>query len=595
VTLLNPAAFYLLLASLLILVLHFLRARERQREVSALFLWEGLPGDPQSRAARIRQQIDPLLLLQLAILLALVTALAQPVWRVRTASLSGLAIVLDGSASMRTVAEDGTSRYEQAVEEARTLLEQYPSTTTAVVQLSSRPAILARPGHDRDDLQNAVLRSGPTWYADGTAAALLSLLGSVGGTSQFERVVLLSDHAFPDMPAAFETVLVGQADNLALTGFSVRENPEGGGVTALVAALNDSDEYRDVTIRIDDRENQTTLSVLMAPNVEERFVIPFPNSRGTLFTASIEPADGFTADNRRFFSLDRPIDVRVRWLGSENRYLMAALRSVAPITVVDSPDDADLTVVHGARAPASPASQAGMVLLVHAGIEDLLTQGETLPVERIEVLNAEHPVLVDVDPANFRIREAPTAALPPSAEVVLAAGDVPLLATYADASRTVFYLAPDILETNLPITIDFPLLVRNIVAGLVRLPPELSYRSADVGEPISLAGRGSVTGLYDAAENPISLPEGLSTFRPESPGFHTLVTDRGAFAIAVNVPASESSFRPPVGEIDAVEADVQSAVRFLPLWPAAAALAILLLLGEAYLHSGRRRLMRRTR
>lgn len=591
-TLLNPAAFYLLLASLLILVLHFLRARERQREVSALFLWEGLPGDPQSRAARIRQQIDPLLLLQLAILLALATALAQPAWRLRTASLSGLAIVLDGSASMRTVAEDGTSRYEQAVEEARALLEQYPSTTTAVVQLSSRPAILARPGHDRDDLQNAVLRSGPTWYGDGTAAALLSLLGSVGGTSRFERVVLLSDHLFPDMPDSFETVLVDRVDNLALTGFSVRENREGGSVTALAAALNDSDEYRDVTIRIDDRENQTTLSVLMAPNAEERFVIPFPNSRGTLFTASIEPADGFTADNRRFFSLDRSIDVRVRWLGSENRYLMAALRSVAPVTVVDSPDDADLTVVHGARAP---ASQAGTVLLVHAGIEDLLTQGETLPVERIEVLNAEHPVLVDVDPANFRIREAPTAALPPSAEVVLAAGDVPLLATYTDASRTVFYLAPDILETNLPITIDFPLLVRNIVAGLVRLPPELSYRSAEVGEPISLAGRGSVTGLYDAAENPIPLPEGLSTFRPESPGFHTLITDRGAFAIAVNVPVSESSFRPPSEEIDAVEPDAQSAVRFLLLWPAAAALAILLLIGEAYLHSGRRRLMRRTR
>jgi len=592
VTLLNPAAFYLLFASLLLLVLHFLRARERQREVSALFLWEGLPGDPQSRAARLRQQIDPLLLLQLAILLALVTALAQPAWRVRSASLSGLAIVLDGSASMRTVAEDGATRYEQAVEEARALLEQYRSTTAAVIELSSRPAILARPGHDHEDLQNALLRSDPTWYGDGTAATLLSLLGSLGGTSRFERVVVLSDHSFSDMPASFETVLVDRADNLALTGFSVRGNPDGGGVTALVTALNDSDEYQDVTIRIDDRENQTTLSVLMAPGAEERFVIPFPNSRGTLFTASIEPADGFAADNRRFFSLERPIDVRVRWLGSENRYLMAALRSVAPVTVVDSPDDADLTVVYGARAP---ASLAGTVLLVHAGIEDLLTQGETLPVGRIEVLNADHPVLTDVDPSNFRIHDAPTASLPPSTDVVLAAGDVPLLATYADETRTVFYLAPDILQTNLPITIDFPLLIRNIVAGLVRLPAELSYRSADVGEPISLAGRGSVTGLYDVEENPISLPEGLLTFHPESPGFHTLITDRGAFAIAVNVPAAESAFSPPAEEIEAVQPGVQSTLRYLPLWPVAAALTILLLIAEAYIHSGRRSLMRRAR
>ena len=128
-TFLNPAAFHLLLAALLILALHLLRSRERQRDVSALFLWEGLPGDPQSRAARIRQQLDPLLLLQLAILLALVGAVAQPVWRMKTASLSGLAIVLDGSASMRTITEDGTTRYDHALQAARSLLEEYPSTT----------------------------------------------------------------------------------------------------------------------------------------------------------------------------------------------------------------------------------------------------------------------------------------------------------------------------------------------------------------------------------------------------------------------------------------------------------------------------------
>ena len=592
-TLLNPAAFYLLLASLLILVLHFLHARERQREVSALFLWEGLPGDPQSRAARIRQQVDPLLLLQMAILLALVTALAQPTWRMRTASLSGLAVVLDGSASMRTVSENGSTRYEHAVDKALALLDRYSSTTIVAIQLSSQPTILAPPGLERTDLLDAILHSEPTWYGNGTTAALLSLLTSVGGTSQFQRVVVLSDHPFSDMPDSFETILVNGGGNLALTSFSVRENPDHEGVTALVTAVNNTDVYQDVTIRIDDRENQTTLSTLMSPDSAERFVIPFPNSRGTLFTASLDPEDDFTADNRRFFSLDRPIDVRVRWLGSENRYLMAALRSAAPVTLVDAQDDADLTVVHGARAP---VSQAGAILLVHAGIEGLLTQGETLPVDRIEVLRPDHPILNEVDPSNFRFREAPTASLPPSAEVVLAAGGVPLLATYTDETRTVFYLAPDILESNLPITIDFPLLMRNIVAGLVRLPVQLSCRSAEVGQPVSLTGRGAVEGLYDAQEKPIPLPKGLSTFRPTSPGFYTLITDRGAFAIAVNVPTQESASHPaPPVKIDTVDDVGQSAVRFLSLWPAAAGLAIVFLLVEVYLHSGRRGLMRRAR
>ena len=587
----NPAAFFLLFASLLVILLHFLRARERRRAVSALFLWEGLPGDPQSRAARIRQQLDPLIVLQLAILLALVTALAQPGWRMRTTTLAGLAIVLDGSASMRALTDDGTTRYERAVGEARSLLDRYASTATALIQLSGRPAILARPDSERIDRQNALLRSEPTWYADGTAEALHALLGSVGGTSQFERVVVLSDHPYPDLPTAFETILVDTGDNLALTAFSVRDNPDGEGVSALVSVLNDSGAYRDVTIRIDDRENQTTLAVLMEPDSADTFVIPFPNSRGTLFTASIEPEDDFLADNRRFFSLDRPIDARVHWLGSENRYLLAALQSVAPVTLVDSADDADLIVVHAARAP---ASSTGTILLVHAEIDDLLIQVETRPTDRIEIASPGHALLRDVDPSSFRIREAPTASLPRAVQIVLESGDVPLLVTYEDERRAVIYLAPDILDTNLPITVDFPLLIRNVVAGLVRLPSEISHRSAEVGEPVSLAGRGVVQALYDAEQRPIRLSDSLTTFRSTSPGFHTLVTDRGAFAIAVNVSPEESAFVAPAGEVGSTAVAPRDAVRDLPLWPVAAALAILLLLAEARLHASRRRLIRRT-
>jgi len=591
-TVLNPAAFYLLFAALGILLLHLLRARERRREVSALFLWEGLPGDPQSRAARLRQQIDPLLLLQLAVLLALTTAFAQPAWTTRTTSLSGLAIVLDASASMRTVTEDGVTRYRKAVDEASALLDRYPAAATAIIQLSSRPAILARPGLPSPDLRDALLRSEPTWYADGTAAELRSLLAGIGGISQFERVVWLSDRSLVDGLDGFETILVEGGENLALTAFSVRGNPEGGGVTAWVTATNDTDAYRDVLIRIEDRKNQTTLSLLMPPRTTESYVIPFPTSSGTLFTASLVADDGFDGDNLRYFSLNRPIDVRVHWLGSESRYLMAAIQSVAPVTHVDASEDADLTVVHGTRAPASPG---GTVLLVHAGIEGLLTQGETVATERITVLRPDHPILEDVDPTGFRVREAPTASVPPSTDVVLAADGVPLLAVYEDETQTVLYLAPDLLETNLPITVDFPLLVRNIVAALVRVPPPLSYRSAEAGEPVSLSGLGAIDRLYDANGMPVVLPDGISTFRPEVPGFHTLITDRGAFAVAVNVSAAESGVRTSEAPIATFDPAGQTTIHRLPLWQVAAVLAILLLLAEASLHASRRAVTGRTR
>ena len=61
----SASTLYLLTLAGLVVFLFFLRARERRRAVSALFLWEGLKGDPQSRATRFRQQIDLLLILQL--------------------------------------------------------------------------------------------------------------------------------------------------------------------------------------------------------------------------------------------------------------------------------------------------------------------------------------------------------------------------------------------------------------------------------------------------------------------------------------------------------------------------------------------------
>ncbi len=591
-TFLSPAAFFLLFAALLIVMLHLLRARERRRTVSALFLWEGLTGDPQSRAARIRQQFDPLLLLQLAALFSIVIALAQPAWQMRTASVSGLAIVLDGSASMQTLTPDGSTRYQSALEEANLLLDRYPSSTTAVLQLSAQPEILARPGLSDPELREAFLSSAPTWYGDGTVESLHSLLGSLGGTSRFQKVVILSDHPWPDVPDSFDMIHVGGGDNLGLIGFSVRENPTSSGVTAFVTALNGTDTYQDVTIKIDDRENQTTLSLLMPPGSIEQYVIPFPSSRGTLFTALLEQEDDYMPDNRRYFSLDRPIDVRVHWLGTENRYIMAALRSISPVVLVDDPGDADLTVVYNTTAP---ASQSGTALLIHGGIESLLSPGENVAVSQIEVASPDHPLLDGIDPAGFLIREAPAIALPPASRVVLTSGDVPLLATYVAENRSVFYLAPDIMETNLPITIDFPILMRNIVSTLVRLPSKLSYSAAEVGDPVSLTGRGAIAGLYDASDRAISLPAGLTAIRPVTPGFHTLLTDRGAFAIAVNVPMQESALPSSESEVDGIEATAGRALRYLQLWPTAAAFAILLLVVEAHWRYERRGTVRRTR
>ncbi|MBU1048581.1 VWA domain-containing protein [Candidatus Bipolaricaulota bacterium] len=578
----NPAAFYFLLGALLILLLHFLRSRERRREVSTLFLWEGLPGDPQSKAAQFRQHIDPLLLLQLGILTALTLALAQPVLPISQRSVSGLAIVIDGSTSMRTQTEDGTTRYQQAIEQAATTLAEYTAEKTVLIQFSEHPQLLAHP-KEASDLEAILRDSSPTWFGDGTTEDLVTMMGSVGGVDQFERIVVLSDHPLEGLPPHADLILFNEGDNVGITAFSVRQNVTDYGISAFVEVLNDTAGYVDTAVRISDGENQTTLSLMLAPGSIEQYTIPFPNSRGSVFTATLEHPDALDADNQRFFALERPIDVRVYWIGERNRYIIAALRASVPVTEVKDIAQADLVIVN--QTPV-PSIEKGVVLLIQSSMEGVLTLGQARTAGDIIASEPNHPLLRSMDASDFRIRQIVEGQFEVPYTALLETDGVPVLAEVHDSSRRLFFLMADLMNTNLPVTVDFPIFIRNLVNELVRIPAELSFEAPEVGDFITLQGRGTIQSLTDAQDRPQAYSEALMTFAPPEPGVYTLRTDKGAFALTVNIPASETVLRTNEPIAASTQAFIERSERLYPLWPILLAMAVLLLIAESFLHLG---------
>lgn len=588
-TLLLPQAFYLALSGLLILLLHFLRSRERQRDVSSLLLWEGLHGEPQSKAARLRQQLDPLLLLQLAILFSLVFALAQPLLDLPSRSYDGIAVIIDGSASMRSEVDGSPSKYTLAVDEALSYLAEHAASEVVVIQHSAHPVILAGEGTSRADAQAVLRSSAPTWYGDGRIEDFESLLGSVGGAGSFDRVLYLSDHVLADLPENTDIVLSPRVDNLAITAFSVRENVTSLGVTAFVELTNDSEEYVDAQVRLSDGENQTTLQVVLAPSSADRFSIPFPTSRGTVFTARVSPEDRFAADNERYYSLDRPIDIRVFWIGDQNRYLLTALRAVAPVTRVEEIDRADLVIVEGVE---SPLLHQGVVLLVNAGMTDVVDLGESIAASSETPSAIDHDLLRAVSAEDFRVRELREATFEIPYQTLIEIAGHPLLTESVDVHRRLLVFTADLMNTNLPITVDFPILVRNIVNDLVRVPSEISASSLIAGDFVDLSGRGAISAL-ELRDRAVDYSAELESFRAESPGIYTLRTERGAYALAVNIPISESQL---LAEVDDTRVAVRAeeARRHFPLWPVLTALALVVLILEMLLYIGLTPQLRRT-
>ena len=585
-TLLNPTALYLALLAGWILLLALLRTKERRREVAALFLWERLREDPRTKAARRRIPIDLLLVLQIAALVALVLALAGPAVRTRTPTLAELAIVLDGSASMRTTIEGGTTRYDEAIGNAEGLILEHPGPRAAIIQLSSRSVVLSDREDSRADARAALARSTPTSFADGSVADLLGVLESVGGASSFERVVYLSDRPLPEPPEWLETRLFSGGRNWSIDAFSARENPTGPGVLVFLRVSNHTSESVEVTVRVDDGLTDVSLTVPLQPEASETYVLPFPTTRGTAFTATLTPDDGFPDDNVRYFALQRAIDLRVHWIGTPSRYLLAAVEAAVPVVGVGADEGADLTVVYGESVP---DSIGGNVLVIHGEMSGIVRIGPEAVGGGVIALQPDHPLLVGVRPENLRIASVPSIESIADGAVVLAAEETPLLVEFDREDRTITFLAADLVSTNLPITVDFPILVANIVARLVRLPAPLSHSWTVVGEPVPLGeAEERIASVIHPTGAEVELAEDQLTFLPTAPGQYRLTSDRGTYPLGVNVSPTESATVEPSLPPSSSEAADGGAARAVlrPFWRALAGIAVLLLLLEAIVHAG---------
>lgn len=574
-TLASPAALWLLCLGALVVFLYFLQTRRVRREVSALFLWEDLPSEARARAARFRVRLDIAVVLQLLTLAAAVLALAEPALVTKTSRLDSLAIVLDGSASVRARGEDGSPIADLMRREALAWIDRYSATPVAVFELSTSPRVVAPLGSDRESVRQAVAGWEPGWNADGNDDDLTGVLTSQGLT--FERVVLLTDDLRTSSLPNVETVAFSPGENLAITAFSVREDPSGVGSIAFVRLRNDTSADREVTVRVSDGARRVQFPALLSAGDEHALVLPFPASDGTVFTATIDGDDAFPVDDARAFSLAGPSEWRIRVFGTIDRYLRAAIASVGVVRFLDESDPAaaDVNVVCGVPLPDAATGAAFLIRSPLAGVVDVGDGGAAN--DALTVNAPADPLLVDIDPLNFVVREVASVRPFVQGTAVLSIGGVPFLWRATLPERRVVLLAADPVRTNLPLVVDFPLLVRNILRWLVLADRSVPPRAAIVGEPIPFGPYGVPERLTDPSGRAVEVHPDAFGFAAKAPGVYWLTASSGSYAVAVNVAGGESP-RGASAEAPAAtgraSADERVEGALLPTWPFAAALAL---------------------
>ncbi len=613
----TPLAFAWLALAIPIVVFYILKIRLRRVSVSTNIFWRQIFDEKQPRSIwqHLRHLIS--LLVQLALLLLLVGALAEPFfnWEVRAARR--VVLVLDNSASMNATDVEPT-RLDQAKKLARDAASRlrFRDQMAVVVAGTAQQVVCGMTGHERT-LKSAIdgvePTDGPTRMKEAIALARRLL-----GDSENGQVVVVSDGCFEksdEVAAAAEIdlQLVGtRAANVGLTNFQVRRSLlDPLGYEILVEVTNQSDEAAECRLEVDldDRPVDVIPLKLKAGQIWSQTLEKTAAEGGTL-VARIDGEDSLAADNTARALLPKREVQKVVLVTKGNRFLQKVFEAnpLVQLSVVAEPppkrDPAAIMVFHRDVPAKVPA---GRVLVVDpASSTDLWTLGEKLANPIVTKQDADSPLMRHVRLDNVLMPEARQLTLTqPAQQLATALSGDPLYAAIDQIDQKALVLTVNIDEGDLTFRTAFPIMVTNALAWFAGQSGELreslmTGATPEIALPTSAARSTAPLVLRTPAGDERPLPAAVekTTIGPlDRAGIWSVAPASDAegnpspalIDLACNVAnRQESDLRPPASLTAHDPPAVLAGFTFnRPVWFYLIVLAFLLAAGEWYLYQRR--------
>lgn len=479
-TWLNPSAFAFLAGIPVLLLLHALRYRRRDVQVSTLFLWDRVMREAQGTLGLRRLVQNIPLLLQVLLVCLLSVALARPALTTAVAQNKDIVLVLDVSASMQTRTPHG-ERFRQAQQHALTLLETLPGDRQmAIIAAGRQPQVASFFTSEKALLRQTITGMQVTDAPGNMREAILLALSFAQG-SRTHEVVLIGDGAYrqiADLDLPQQRVrhiqVTGGDRNVGITRLAFRKVLESEEqYEALLTVKNFSRQPIDVPVRLTVRqqrllERQLTLSA----GQEESMVTALAGPLKGVAQAELLVEDDLALDNRAYGVLETPAQTWILLVGETNFFLERLLTALPGVLVNVIPEVTEtslprlleanrLLIFNGVQPP--PVRQ-GNYLLLHTAPQDprLTVQGV---VTRPQVLDwdRQHPLLRFVDLADVHIEEALILQPQGSVRSLVDGTRTSLLSVLEEPRLRLVTLAFDLMRSDLPVRVAFPVLISNIL------------------------------------------------------------------------------------------------------------------------------------
>ncbi|MGA9767754.1 MAG: VWA domain-containing protein [Blastocatellia bacterium] len=509
--LLSASALWWMLTGAIIIFFYLLKLKRKRRVVPSVFLWQRALEEVEANAPFKKLRRSLLLLLQLAALAALVFALARPLITMRSLASGSTIIIIDSTASMSARDEGGRSRLDRAKELARDMVNGLGGDDrAAIVDSSSRVTVRSSLTSDRAALASAINDVEET-DAAGDLSDGVRLAEQIAKTERDASMVVISDGGNADLgsqsgvtPIRF--VRVGKrADNVGIVAMNSRPaETSRRELFASIANFGDSDRTLGVELRIDG-ELADARTVSLAAHDRTALLFDSLPETGGMAELSLDLSDDLSSDNIAYAFLSDARRLRVG-VASDNPFLLRALAvntdlDARRINAGTALSEFDCIVSDGALR--SDIIEGNLALL---SINPSDAQGlwrATGAQERPEITTVErtHPVNNFLSYADLHIESASRREVVSWLRPIASGARDGLIWAGTDGHRRVVMIGFDLSQSDLPLKVEFPILLANSIAWLAGRDALTDDRAVRAGQPALIRTTQSGASITTPAGN----------------------------------------------------------------------------------------------
>jgi hypothetical protein len=456
-----PTALWLLLPVAAWLLLGRNQTARPRHVVGNLYLWSQPAAAAPAQVTAQRTRRHWLVVLQAAIMTAIVVGLARPTvsW-----PASRVALIFDVSASMGASDEEG-ARIELARQAARSVIERLSRGTRVRLLAAGRETTdLGEFPADGPELRGALERVAA---GAGTADLERAIRAARALGLQPGEVHIFSDTGDPRPISEGERwVSIGRpAANRAITSLTARRLPESPGTAQVIATIrNYSSSGSEVDLEILQAQRTVSRRTLrLEPQGYETVAVDVAVEEGSIH-ARLSGSDGLATDDQRFAVVPALRPARVLLIGRASFFLERALAVNPAVTLTTAPTGSsgphsgiDVVVCEGCDSV--PPSGDGVLLIPAHSFEDPAT---------LTVSQPRHAIAAAMPAGGASVLSGEAGGLPEGADIVLRAGGRPALITYERDGRRVAELRVDVQRGGFPLSSSFPVLLEHTIAWLDR-------------------------------------------------------------------------------------------------------------------------------